>query len=395
MPVLLWLVLSFGLTALAPPPTAAALAPPTAALAVSREVGPTIPPGYTVRQAHDFGVACDGARDDTIALQNALNALNNRQALQLPAGTCLTSKQLRLSRKGNVAVVGAGKERTIVQATNPLHSSFIVANGLNVHLSGFQVYSPNTGGMKRTADAGSKGFFIKKSSGVVLDGVKVRQVLGAGILLENVRDSKILNSEVLKSLADAFHVTGGSQNVVVQGNLAVGAGDDAFASIGYGDEINRNIQFFDNEARDGRWGGGVAFEGTNGGKAYRNRIYRSGVAGLRVASQSNWKTGPSDNIDFQDNYLEGCVTRRGTDQGSVIIYSNFKNVGPTVTFLRTTIKNPATRLGVKAFGGPRVGATVTAKVDGSIMSGVTKDFNIGPNATILRAGNRVTGRSSL
>ncbi len=205
----------------------------------------------------------------------------------------------RLSRKSNVAIVGAGKEQTILSATDPLQSSFIVNLGSNIQLSGFQVYSPNTAGLKRTADPNSKGFLVRNSSGVVLDGIKARDVLGAGVFLNGVRDSKVLNSEVLKSLADAFHVTGGSENVILQGNLAVGAGDDGFASIGYGDAINRNIQFLDNVVRDGWWGSGVAFEGTDGGKAYRNKVYRSGVAGIRIASQRNWKTGPSDNLDLR------------------------------------------------------------------------------------------------
>ena len=381
MPVLLWLVLRFGLTALA--------APPTAAVAVSRETAPAIPPGYTVRDARDFGVACNGTKDDTIALQNALNALGERQALQLPAGNCLTTKQLRMSRKSNVAVVGAGMARTILRATDPLHSSFTVLYGSNVRLSGFQVYSPNTTGMRRTNDPQSKGFLVKNSTGVVLDGVKARQVAGAGIFLNQVRDSKVLNSEVIKSLADAFHVTGGSQNVLMQGNLAEGAGDDNFASIGYGDAINHNISFFDNISRDGWWGSGVAFEGTDGGKAYRNKVFRSGWAGLRIASQSNWKTGYVNNVDFQDNYLEGCVTRARTGSGNVLIYSNFKNIGPNIRVLRTTIKKPASGPGVKAFGGRKAGATVVATVDDSIMSGVTRDFNIGPNAEISRGGRQL------
>src|SRR5215208_2104630 len=239
MLVLLKLALWFGLTALA-------AGRPTGTTLISGKAKTAIPPDYVVRQAHDFGVACDGAKDDTISLQNALNALNDRQALQLPAGTCLTSNQLRLTGKSNVAVMGAGKDRTVLLATNPLHSSFIVSLGSNVQLIGFQVFSPKSNGMKRTSDPNSKGFLVKNSSGVVLDRIKVRQVAGAGVLFNGVRDSKILNSEVLKSLADAFHVTGGSENIIAQGNLAEGAGDDGFASIGYEDAINRNIQFLDN-----------------------------------------------------------------------------------------------------------------------------------------------------
>jgi hypothetical protein len=213
------------------------------------------------------------------------------------------------------------------------------------------------------------------------------------VLFNGVRDSKILNSEVVKSLADAFHVTGGSENIVVQGNLAEGAGDDGFASIGYEPQINRNIQFLDNVVRDGWWGSGVSFEGTNGGKAYRNRIYRSGVSGIRISSQRNWKTGPSDNLDLEDNYLEGCVTRAKTGHGSVMIYSNFMNIGPNITLLRTTIKNPASGPAVRAFGGPRVGALVSARFEGTQLSGVGNPFNIGPNADISNGGSRMVSRA--
>ena len=387
MLVLLKLVLWYVLAAITSPR-------PAQGVAFTQPRVPAIPPGFMVRQARDFGVACDGVKNDTIPLQNALNALNSKQALQLPAGTCLTSRQLHLSGKNNVAVVGAGKDRTILQAIDPLQSAFIVRSSSDVMLGAFQVFSPNSAGMKRTSLPHTKGFLITKSSGVVLDGVKARQVAGAGIFLNQVKDSKVLNSEVLKSLADAFHVTGGSQNVLMQGNLAEGAGDDGFASIGYGDALNRNIQFINNVARDGWWASGVSFEGTIGGKAYRNRVYRSGTAGIRIASQSNWKTGPSDNLDLQDNYLEGCVTRRRTGQGSVIIYSNFKNVGPNISVLRTTIKSPASGPGVQAFGGRRVGAMVAARVDDSIMSGVNMEFKIGPNAAIRHEGNELRGRRS-
>ena len=369
---------------------AIAAAAPAAAIPARRGASAAgIPAGYTVREARDFGVACNGAKDDTIALQNALNGLNDRQALLLPAGTCLTSKHLALSRKSNVAIVGAGKDQTILSATNPLQSSFIVNLGSNIRLSGFQVYSPNTAGLKRTADPNSKGFLVRNSSGVVLDGVKARDVLGVGVFLNGVRDSKVLNSEVLKSLADAFHVTGGSENVTLQGNLAVGAGDDGFASIGYGNAINRNIQFLDNVVRDGWWGSGVAFGGTNGGKAYRNRVYRSGISGIRISSERNWKVGSSDNLDLRDNYLEGCVTRARTQHGSVMIFSNFKNIGPNITVVRTTIKNPASGPGVRALGAPRAGATVEASVEDAIMTGVNIAFNIGANANISHAGKQL------
>jgi hypothetical protein len=294
---------------------------------------------------------------------------------------------LLLSGKNNVAVLGAGKDRTILQATDPQHSAFIVQFASNVRLSGFQVYSPNLIGAKRRSNRDARGFLVRFSSGVVLDSVKVRQVISGGIALKGVRDSKVLNSEVVRSLADAFHVTGGSEHIVLQGNLAEGAGDDGFASIGYGNEINNDIQFLDNVVRDGSRASGISFEGTNGGKAYRNRIYRSGAAGIRIASQKNWNTGPSDNLDLQDNYLEGCVTRPDIGHASVMIFTNFKYIGPNVSIRRTTIKNPARGPGFRAYGA--AGATVAARVDDSSLSGVKKAFKVEQNATILNSNGKL------
>jgi hypothetical protein len=346
MPLVAWLLLSFGLTVLAP-------SAPKEAVAASRAATPVIPTGYRIRQARDFGVACDGAKDDTIALQNALNALNDRQALQLPAGTCLTSKQLRLFKKSNVGVVGAGKDRTILQATNPLHSSFIVGGGSNITLSGFQVYSPNTNRTTRTSDPQSKGFLIKNSSGVILDGVKARQVAGAGILLYAVRNSKVINSEVLESHADAFHVTGGSTDFLFQNNVAIRAGDDCFASIGYGALVNHNIRINDNKCydnlgryRSGPGGSAVAFEGTNGGQAYRNYGEKTGVAGLRVASQKNWNTTAVSNIDFRDNVLVNVRTNKNIDMPAVFVYTTYQNIS-NISFSNTTIRDPLTWAGIR------------------------------------------------
>jgi hypothetical protein len=287
---------------------------------------------------------CDGVKDDTVALQNAFNGLKSYQALQLPAGTCITSKQLMLSIKSNVFVAGAGKDSTILQAKDPLHSSVIVYASSNVVLSGFQVYSPNTTGMKRTSDPNSKGFFVSKSSGVILDGVKARTPAGAGVLLYHVQDSKVLNSEVMGSLADAFHVTGGSQNVLMQFNSTQGAGDDCFASIGYADGSNQNIQFMDNVCADNN-GSAVSFEGTVGGLAYRNRGTRTAAAGIRVASQSNWKTGAVSNIDFQDNVLTSVKTGY-VDHGAIMVFTSYGSI-QNLKFTNTVIQQPNTWVGAR------------------------------------------------
>ena len=302
-----------------------------------------IPAGYTAVSASDLGVKCDGVTNDTAALQAALNGLKAYQALQLPAGTCLTSNQLNLYAKSNVMVVGAGKDATILAASDPLHSSFVVSAGNEVVLQGFQVASPNS--TTRTSDANSRGFYVEKSSGVTLDGVKATMSAGAGVLFFVVTDSKVVNSEVVNSRADAFHFTGASANILVQGNQASGAGDDCFASIGYGTQVNHNIQFLDNACSDNQ-ASGISFEGTVGGQAYRNQLTRTGVSAIRVASISGWNTGVVDQIDIRDNVLNDVKTRTDVDHSAIMVFSSLANV-TNVSFSGNTIKNPRTNVAAK------------------------------------------------
>jgi hypothetical protein len=329
-----------------------------------------IPAGYSVRAASDFGVRCDGVKDDTVALQNALNALKSNQALQLPAGTCRISKQLSLSTKTNAAVVGAGKDATILQTVDPLHSSFIVYKGNNVRVAGFQVYSPNTGATQRTSDPNSKGFFVSQSNYVTLDGVKARNVAGAGVLFYQTINSSIVNSEVYGSHADAFHLTGGSNNVLMQYNVATRAGDDCFASIGYGAGPNRNIRIFDNQCYDnlGRYGHGpggsaVGIEGTIGAQVYRNKGVLTGVAGLRVASQTNWNTIGVADIDFQDNVLVNPRQNQNIGHPAVLVFTTNGSIN-NVTFSNTNVTDPLTRVGVQVLNYVPTRAKIGVAING-------------------------------
>lgn len=309
----------------------------------SASAAASIPAGYILKSAGSFGVKCDGVTDDTTALQNALNRITSYQALQLPAGTCITSNQLRLYGKNKLMVFGAGKDSTIIQATNPFHSAFVVSNDSAVSLQAFQVYSLNS--TTRSTDADSRGFYVEKSSGIALYGVKVRRTAGAGILFFVVTDSKILNSEVIENLSDAFHVTGASQNILVQYNRAQGSGDDCFASIGYGAKLNHNIRFLDNSCSDNQ-ASGLSFEGTIGGQAYRNRLTRTGVAGIRIASQRGYNTGTVSDIDLKDNVLTGVKTRTNVDHAAIMVFTSLANV-QNITFANTTVTNPHTSTGAR------------------------------------------------
>lgn len=345
---------------------------------------------YSVVSARSFGVRCDGRSNDTAALQRALDSLRPRQALQLPAGTCLYSRQLVLRGKNAVTIFGAGKDATILSAADPLHSSFILTGCSRVVLRSFQVTSPRSGG--RTSDASSRGFYVERSSGVTLDRIKATRVAGAGILFHQVADSSVIGSDVVASRADAFHFTGGSANILVRNNRASGAGDDCFASVGYGAEINRNIRFLDNACSDNR-GSGITFEGTSGGQAWRNRLTRTGVAAMRVASAGDWNTGPADRIELRDNVLTDVKTRGDVDHPAVLVYSSRARV-TNVRISGTRIISPRAETPVRVIDYQGPGRTIS----GITVSGtrVTGRGRRGPcigrvNTSVAASGNTLNG----
>jgi hypothetical protein len=350
----------------------------------------SIPAGYTVVSSRNFGVRCDGLTDDTAALQAALNGLQSNQALELPAGTCVSSDILVALNRTNVMVYGAGKDATIIKAMTPDRSAFIVTQSNGVIVQGFQVISPNA--TSRLQHGNSNGFYIFDSSNITVDGVRAQKVAGAGIYFGNVNGGTIQNSEVDGSLADGFHITGGSADITVRFNVADKVGDDAFASIGYQKSgQNRNISFLDNQSSDGAWAGGIGIEGTIGAKVYRNRIYRSGIAGIRIDSQTNggYYTAASDQIDLQDNYLEGCVTRTSTNHGSIMMYANYFYVHG-VTGARNKIVNPTSGAGIRAYG---ISSTqdIQAGFADTQMTGLTTPFSIGSYASVTRNGTTLNG----
>lgn len=352
----------------------------------------TVPAGYTVVPARNFGVVCDGVVDDTARIQTALRSLRPYQALELPAGTCRYSNVMSLYAKSNVMVFGGGRDQTVLKAMDPLRSSFVVSQSSNVILQGFEIYSPNS--TVRRSDAISRGIYVEKSNGVIVDSVRVRKVAGAGILYWVSKDGKITNSEVVGSLADAFHITGASSNITLQFNRATGAGDDCFASIGYGTAINTNIQFLDGYCANNK-ASGISFEGTTGGFAARNTLVRTGVAGIRVASVASYRTGPVYNILLQDNVLEEVRTRQDVGHAAIMLF-----VGTTgahvrnVKLDRTTIKNPLTSTGFRAYGKSQV-EDVQASLTNTQMvtdSGrIGNPIAIGAYATVNRSGNTCNG----
>lgn len=298
----------------------------------------SIPAGYSVIHAANYGVRCDGSKDNTAALKAAFNALKSYQVLQLPSGTCVYSNTIQLYKKSNAMVRGAGDQSTILKGVNATRTSLIVTQSSNFTLTGFQVYSPN--GKTRNNESANRGIYVEKSNNVTLDSVRVNKVQGAGILFYVVTNSKIINSFVINSYADAFHVSGATKNVTLQNNYASGAGDDCFASVGYNQVYNYNINFINNQCYDNK-ASGITYEGTIGGKATGNKLVRTGVAAIRVASSIPYSTGKSTDIVVQGNTLDSVKTRSEVGHAAIMVFPGIESVN-NIKFIDNKIINART-----------------------------------------------------
>ena len=70
--------------------------------------------GVTFNLKNDFGAACDGSTDDTVAIQAWLNKAAPGVTLVAPGGTCVFKSALTMPASGGVILKGAGAASTIM-----------------------------------------------------------------------------------------------------------------------------------------------------------------------------------------------------------------------------------------------------------------------------------------
>ncbi len=86
--------------------------------------------GVTFNLKTDFGAACDGATDDTAAIQNWLNKARPGVKLVAPAGTCLFSAALTAPTASNYSIAGAGSAATVLKYTGASTASPLINLGV-------------------------------------------------------------------------------------------------------------------------------------------------------------------------------------------------------------------------------------------------------------------------
>ncbi|WP_175942382.1 right-handed parallel beta-helix repeat-containing protein [Burkholderia pyrrocinia] len=253
----------------------------------------------TVPDAH-VDPAPDGA-DQADALQRALDMLHPGQRLVFAPGRYIVGRSL-VVRQTQVVLSGYGA--TLI-ATVP-DDQTIEMRGDGTTIVGF-----------RLAGTGSTRMETPKSTKIEVTGRGV-QVLdnaidggGGGIFVFGGADVAIVGNEVLATLADGIHITHGARNVLVQGNVVRGTGDDMIAVVSYqGDgALSRNVLIIGNSLEGNAWGRGITVVGGADVTIANNIVRNVQVsAGILVAQEDSFRTYGASGVLVENNEISDIQT---------------------------------------------------------------------------------------
>ena len=245
------------------------------------------------------------AADQGDALQRALDALQPGQRLVFAPGRYVVGRSL-VVRQARVVLSGFGA--TLI-ATAP-NDQTIELRGDGTTLVGF-----------RLAGTGTTRLTTPESTKIELTGRDV-QVLdksvdggaSAGIFVFGGADVAIVGNEVLSTLADGIHMTHGSHDILVQGNVVRGTGDDMIAVVSYQAEgvLTRNVMITGNSLEGNPWGRGITVVGGRNVTISNNIVRNVQVsAGILVAQEDSNRTAGSSDVRIERNVIAEIQTAAG------------------------------------------------------------------------------------
>jgi parallel beta-helix repeat protein len=302
----------------------------------------TVPPmvSPTVqRRVTDFGAVPDDGRDDTAAIQRALDGVNSGEMLVFPTGRYHISKWVRV-RKPGITIRGASG--AIIHGTNPDSMAILIeADRTTVQTLTFTAITDR----RRTAAqhariavaAGNSDGSWRWVYDTVIRDNKIlpsgapgtpgaNSASNVGILMVRADRFLIANNTVSRTLADGIHVTNGSRNGRILNNIVRETGDDMIAVVSYIDggnpalnkasdvlgdwltrldtRVNKNILIAGNRVGGQYWGRGISVVGGRTVTIARNTIDNVPYgAGILLAREANYQTFGTRNVLVEYNTI--------------------------------------------------------------------------------------------
>jgi Periplasmic copper-binding protein (NosD) len=254
--------------------------------------------------------------------------------------------------KTNVEIAGRGFPSTTLKSRSPHFTPLTIEQSAGVVLRDFSINASRDSERRKTW--AHTGIYSANSSNLHFQQIRVQNTKSAGISFWNVPPlnqptavgAYLFRNQVLNTNADGYHMTSAA-NMTVDSNYAENTGDDAYSSIGYGEQ-NRNIRIANNTSL-GSKASGVSIEGTNDATVVTNKIYSSRHAGIRIASVASFGTGPVSTAKVIGNTLEGVRTDQTTDHAAIMVFADSGKISK-ISIDNNTIKNALTYDAIRVRG---------------------------------------------
>ncbi|NTZ07773.1 right-handed parallel beta-helix repeat-containing protein [Burkholderia metallica] len=248
------------------------------------------------------------AADQADELQHALDVLQPGQRLVFAPGRYVVGRSLVVRQR---QVVLAGFGATLI-ATVPGNQT-IEMRGDGATLAGFHL--KGTGATRLDTPESTK-IEVTGRDVQVLDNI-IEGGASAGIFVFGGADVAIVGNRVLSTLADGIHMTHGARNVLVQGNVVRGTGDDMIAVVSYlaDGALTRNVLITGNAVEGNTWGRGITVVG-GAEVTISNNIVRDVQvsAGILVAQEDSYRTYGASDIRVENNEISAIqVAAKRTD----------------------------------------------------------------------------------
>ncbi|VWB86992.1 right handed beta helix region family protein [Burkholderia lata] len=238
-------------------------------------------------------------------MQRALDALRPGQRLVFMPGRYVVGRSL-VVRQRHVVLSGFGA--TLI-ATDPGNQTIeMQADGTT--LVGFHFKGTGT---TRLDTPESTKVEVTGHDVQVLDNV-IDGGASAGIFVFGGSDVAIVGNQVHSTLADGIHMTHGTRNVLVQGNVVRGTGDDMIAVVSYQADgaLSRNVLITGNSLEGNTWGRGITVVG-GADVTISNNIVRDVQvsAGILVAQEDSYRTYGASDVRVENNVISSIQTEVG------------------------------------------------------------------------------------
>ncbi|SDD86264.1 sugar-binding protein [Auraticoccus monumenti] len=277
-----------------------------------------------------FGAVAGDGLDDLPAIRAAVAEAQRRGSdVRVPAGHFHHDGLVELA---GVVLRGTGERSELTALSTELQAVALSGTGTGVRDVRLTTV-PTT--QRSSTDVSARVFVRPGTDGYEVRGVTIEGATSAGVIAFG-DDGVIEDNHVSGTLADGIHITEGSTGIRIRDNVVRDTGDDQIAVVSYEKfgEWARDIEIVGNDVSGGH-ARGITVSGGEDVLVERNRISRTGGAGIFVASEGSYRTYPVRGLrvlrnqishDSQDPALpeKGGIRLQATNTDPSIVDAHFE-----------------------------------------------------------------------